>query len=131
MKHKSRGGFAIVELIVAIVVGSIVCSAAIMLVVSHLHLSQQSRDIVLANAYVENKVESLRSIGYSGLTDGTTDISSELPSELNSPRSASQVISTQSAGLKKVDISVTYNDQGTNRTYSYTTYVGELGVGQY
>jgi len=131
MKHKSKGGFTIVELIVAIVVGSIVCSAAIMLVVSHLHLSQQSRDIVLANAYVENKVESLRSIGYSGLSDGTTDLTSDLPTELNSPRSGSQVITSQSDGLKKVVISITYNDQGTNRTYSYSTYIGELGVGQY
>jgi len=131
MKHKPKGGFTIVELIVAIVVGSIICSAAIMLVVSHLHLSQQSRDIVLANAFVENKVESLRSIGYSGLSDGTTDITSELPTELNQPKSGSQVITSESDGLKRVVISVTYNDQGANRTYSYTTFVGELGVGQY
>jgi len=124
-------GFTIVELIVAIVVGPIIVGSAILLLVSHLHLSQRNRDLVIMNAYVENKVESLRSLGFAGLSDGTTSLSGELPAELSAPRSGSLQISTFSTAVKRVNISINYNDQGASRTYSYSTLIGELGVGQY
>ena len=124
-------GFTIVELIVAIVISSIIVGGASLILGSQIHLSQRGRDLVLANAYTEKKIESLRSLGFLGLSDGTTDITNELPAELNNPRSASLVISSQTAAIKKVEISLTYNDQGVSRTYNYVTFVGELGVGQY
>ena len=114
-----------------IVVGSIMIGSAALALISQQHLSQRDRDLVVANSYVEQKVEALRSIGFLGLSIGTTNITAEMPSELNSPRSGSLQISSYSASIKQVDISITYNDQGTSRTYSYTTYIGELGVGQY
>ena len=128
---KNQQGFTIVELIVATIVGSIIVGGVSLIIASQVHLSQRGRDLVIANAYVEHKIEALRSIGFLGLTDGSTSITTELPVELNSPRSGTLQISSFSSAIKKVDISLTYNDQGINRTYSYTTYVGELGVGQY
>ena len=121
----------IVELIVAIVVGAVMIGSAILLMTSDEYLSQRHRDLVVANAFVEQKVETLRSSGFLGLSNGTTDIAGEMPSELNSPRSGSLQISTFADGIKKIDISITYNEQGANRTYSYSTFIGELGVGQY
>ena len=128
---KLSAGFTVVELIMATIIGAIIISSATLVLTSHLHLSQRGRDLVIANAYVEHKVEALRSIGFLGLSNGTADITAELPSELNTPRSGSLQISSYSSAIKEVDISITYNDQGTARTYSYTTYIGELGVGQY
>ena len=128
---KKEDGFTIVESIVAMIVGAIMIGSATLILTSGQRLSQRHRDLVIANAFVEQKVEALRSLGFLGLSDGTTNITSEMPSELNSPRSGSLQISTPSGGLKKIDLSITYNDQGTNRTYAYTTYIGELGVGQY
>jgi len=125
------GGFTIVELIVAITIGSIIIGGVSLILGSQVHLSQRGRDLVVANAYVEHRIEALRSRGFLGLANGTTDITSELPTELNTPRSASLVISSYTDAIKKVDISLTYNDQGVSRTYSYTTFIGELGVGQY
>lgn len=124
-------GFTIVELAVAIVVGAIIVGSAATIVVSHIHLSQRGRDLVVLNSYVENKIESVRSAGFSTLSNGSTSLSSELPPELSPPRSGTVTISDQSTGIKRVDISITYNDRGQSRTYSYVTYVGELGVGQY
>lgn len=131
MKPKKSDGFTIVELLVAIIVGAIIIGAATSIIVSQTHISQRGRDLIIANAYIENKVESLRSAGFATLNIGTTDITGELPSELNSPRSGSVVISSQSSAIKKILITIAYNDQGTSRSYSYTTFVGELGVGQY
>lgn len=124
-------GFTIIELIVAIAISSIIVSGASLIIGSQIHLSQRGRDLVLSNAFAEKKVESLRSVGFLGLSNGTTDITAELPTELNTPRSSSLVISSYSSATKKVVLTLTYNDQGTARTYTYTTFVGELGVGQY
>lgn len=112
-------------------VGGIFISSLTLVLVSHLHVSQRARDLVLANAYAEAKIEELRSTGFNGLTIGTSSLSSELPAELNSPKSASLQITSFSAATKQIDLSLNYNDRGRQKTFTYRTYIGELGVGQY
>lgn len=129
--NKNQAGFTVVEILVAIIVGAVVITGANGIIVSQSYLSQRGRDLVLANAFVEGKVEGLRSTGFLALSDGTTDITAELPAELNSPRVGTVTISTYSSAIKRVDISITYNEQGASRNYSYSTLIGELGVGQY
>lgn len=119
-----------VELLVTLVVGAILVLSLNTIVNSHLYLSQRGRDVVLANAFAEKKIEALRSRGFLTLNNGTTNITAEMPPELKTPRSGSVVITTQSAAIKKVRLSLTYNEQGNTRTQTYTTYIGELGVGQ-
>lgn len=127
---RHQGGFTIVELLVAIAVGAIVTASLSQVVTSYIHVAQRGRYLNLANSYAEAKMEALRNTGYNGLSLGTTNVSGELPSQLPPGRSASMTISSPSDGLKEVDISISYNDQGQQNNYSYTTYVGELGVGQ-
>ena len=129
--RKAEAGFTIVELLITLVVGAILVTGLNSIVISQSYLSERSRDLVLANSFVEAKVEALRSLGFNGLVDGTADITSELPVELSNQRSASLIISSQTSALKRVVINITYNEQGVSRSYSYTTLVGELGVGQY
>jgi prepilin-type N-terminal cleavage/methylation domain-containing protein len=131
--HVSRDskGFTIVELLVTLLVGTALAGSVAVFLSLHTHIAQRGRDVSVTNSFVENKVESLRSAGFLNLTNGTTDITAELPTELNRPRSASLEISDESTSIKRIDLSITYSDQGQPRTYTYTTYVGELGVGQY
>lgn len=128
--HRTQSGFTIVELLVAIAVGAIVTVSLNQVVTSYVHVAQRGRYLNLANSYAEAKAESLRNSGYNGLGIGTTNISGELPPQLPKDRSASMTVTSPSGGLKQVYISISYRDQGQNNTYSYTTYVGELGVGQ-
>jgi prepilin-type N-terminal cleavage/methylation domain-containing protein len=130
-KSNKSDGFTIVELLVTMIVGAVLAGSVSVFLSLHTHVAQRGRDVSVTNSYVENKIESLRSAGFLSLADGTTDITSELPTELKSPRSGSMVISSESSSIKQVDISITYSDQGAPRTYTYTTFVGELGVGQY
>jgi hypothetical protein len=123
-------GFTIVELVLSIVVGVIFVGLIQVSVGSYMHISQKGRDLSLANSYVEGKVESLRNLGYNSLGIGTTSLTSELPTELNSPKSGSLVVTDLGNGIKKAVVNISYSDQGASRSYSYTTYVGELGVGQ-
>ncbi len=127
----NSSGFTIVELITAMVVGVIMISGAVLVLTSGQTLAQRHRDLVAANSFAEQKIEALRSIGYLGVSNGTTDVTSQLPNELKSPRSGSLVTSSFSTGVKKAQLTITYNDQGIPRTYVYTTLIGELGVGQY
>jgi prepilin-type N-terminal cleavage/methylation domain-containing protein len=124
-------GFTIVELLVSMVVVAILIVSINSIYLTHLAQSHKARSLILVNSFVENKVEALRSAGFLSITDGTIDISNELPSDLNAPKSASLQVSSAESGLKSATVSVTYNDNGAPRTYSYQTYVGELGVGQY
>jgi Tfp pilus assembly protein PilE len=130
-KNPEEEGFTIVELIVSILVAVILIASVNSIYTSHLVQSHQMRSMAVVTSFIENKVETLRSIGFLGLNDGTTNITSELPSDLMSPKSGSIVISSQASGLKKVVIGVSYFDGGKTRNYSYQTFIGELGVGQY
>jgi prepilin-type N-terminal cleavage/methylation domain-containing protein len=130
-QNKNQEGFTIVELIVTLVVGAILVLALNTVFTTQTYISQRGRDLVLANSYAEGKIEAIRSQGFLGLTDGTTDVTSELPAELNAPRSGSVTISSHNTSIKQVLLVINFNEQGKSRTYSYTTYVGELGVGQY
>lgn len=127
--NKSEG-FSIVELILSITIGVLFITSLTQITNNYVSLGQKSRNVILSNSYVEGKVEALRNIGYNGLNVGTTDLSSELPAQLPTPRSATMTVTSPSNGLKQADISVTYNDKGKVQTYSYTTYVGELSVVQ-
>lgn len=100
---------------------------------NYAHLATRDRQLSLANSFVEGEVEALRNQGFNAISTGTTDISSQLPSGLQSPKSASLNVSypggNPDSGIKQIDITVNYTDQ-ISKSYSYTTYIGELGVGQ-
>lgn len=130
IQNKSMG-FTIVELLVTLLVGGVLAGSVAVFLSLHVHTAQRGRDVSVANSYAENKIESLRSAGFLTLADGTTNVTSELPTELNSPREASLVISEETTSIKRVTLSITYSDQGSPRTYTYGTFIGELGVGQY
>lgn len=128
---KNTSGFTIVELLIAISVFAIIIPALASFLNLLSVINDRARDTAVVNALVENKAESLRSISFVGITDGTTDFTGELPGTISTPRSATYNISSLSTSLKQVDVTVAYNDHGQTRTLSYRTYIGELGVGQY
>lgn len=129
MKNQ-QAGFTIVELLVSIAVAAVVTASLSQVVTTYLHVAQRGRYLSQANAYIEAKAEALRNAGYNSLNIGTTNLSSELPSRLPPTRNASMTVTNPGGGIKKIDLTVSYKDQGQTNTYSYTTYVGELGVGQ-
>jgi type II secretory pathway pseudopilin PulG len=132
MKQADKAsGFTIVELLVTLLACAIMIGGVSIAVNSQSVIAQRHRDMVIANAYANSKVESLRSKGFLGLSNGTTDLTSELPDELKAPRGSTLVISDESVSVKRIELSVTYSERGESRTFNYTTLIGELGVGQY
>jgi type II secretory pathway pseudopilin PulG len=129
--NRSTLGFTVVELVVSITVFALLVPAIASFLGTLSILNDRARDMATVSALAENKVESLRSANFVAVTTGSHDFTSELPPTITTPRSAAYVVSAVSPALKQVDLSVTYNDHGSNKTLSYRTYIGELGVGQY
>lgn len=128
---KKNQGFTVVELLIAIGVFAVIVPSLAGFLNLLSIVNDRARDTSVINALIENKVESLRSISFVGITDGTTDFTAELPDTISEPNSATYEVSSLSSSLKAVDLTVTYNDHGQNKTMTYRTYIGELGVGQY
>lgn len=128
---KNQQGFTITELLITIVVFAILVPVFGGLISTIGSLNDQARDRATIHALVENKVESLRSISFTGLSDGTVDFTNELPESITAPRSATYVVTAVNPALKRIDVVVTYTDKGGPSSLEYRTFVGELGVGQY
>jgi prepilin-type N-terminal cleavage/methylation domain-containing protein len=128
--NSDQRGFTMVEILVCIIVAGIITISLSQVVNTYIHVSKRGRYLNLANSYIEAKTEALRNSGFSSLNNGTYSLTSELTNQLPPSRSASMVVSSPLTGIKQVVLNVSYNDNAQNNTYSYTTYIGELGVGQ-
>jgi prepilin-type N-terminal cleavage/methylation domain-containing protein len=129
-KKGGQAGFTIVELVVAIVIAGIIVPAVAIALVNLTAIDYIARDQALANMVAQNKVEGLRSIGYNAISTGTTSFTSDLPSTMSSPKSASYTISSPATGVKQIDIAISYTVYGQAKSVNYRTYISELGVGQ-
>lgn len=128
--RKATGGFTLVELLVTIAAGAIIIASLSSLTTNYLHLGQRGRFLSIANSFVESKFEELRNTGYNGIPLGTTSLTGSLSTQLPPSRSATMTVTSPYLGIKQVDITISYSDQGLSNSYGYTTYIGELGVGQ-
>jgi prepilin-type N-terminal cleavage/methylation domain-containing protein len=131
MKAKSpQKGFTVVELLVTVVIAGVIIPAVALALSNLSVVNKLARDQALANALVQNKTEFLRSKGYNALSLGTTTFTSELPTTIGTPSSATYTISSPSAGIKQINIDISFTEYRTTKTLSYRTYISELGVGQ-
>jgi type II secretory pathway pseudopilin PulG len=129
MKHRPQG-FSIVELVIAIVIAGIIIPAVAMALTNLSAINHRARDQALANMLAQNKVESLRSIGFNAIPLSTVSFSAELPSVMGGPKSASYTVTSPQTGIKQVDITISYTDYGQSRGATFRSYISELGVGQ-
>ncbi len=127
-----QDGFTLVELLMTVVVSVILIGSLSVVVNNNAFLAKKGRNLTVANSYAENKIEEIRSKGFLSLENGVANITTDMPTELPSPRSGSiEVSDTAVTGLKQITLNITYNDVGTQKTHTYKTYIGELGVAQY
>lgn len=127
--YKKEGGFTILELVISIALIGVIIPSVYLSINSLLVINKRSRNIALTNLAAENKIESLRSIGYNNIPNGSSAFTDELPEELSNPNSATLNVST-SNGKKVVDISISFKDFNRQRIVQYKTIIGETGVGQ-
>ncbi len=126
---RNKRGFTTVELLLTIIVGAIFVIGINTIYTAQVSTNRRGRDNLLVSSFAESKVEALRSAGYLSLSNGTTNIDSELPDELIGA-TGTVVVSSYNTSVKKIDITINYSESGSTKTQSFTTFLGELGVGQ-
>jgi prepilin-type N-terminal cleavage/methylation domain-containing protein len=129
--NKDKAGFTIVELIISILVLGIIIAALSSLFLGIQNTQNQTVYKENATRAAQREVESLRNNNYNSLSVGTPiDFSSELSPKLPKGSTGSVVVSEPSAGLKRVDVTVTYPDGGKTHKVTLSSLIGVIGITQ-
>ena len=135
---RQQNGFTLIELIVTIAIIGILLPVVITLLNSINNMNGRANTLSNVSAYVENRVEAFRSAGFQSVPVTTGPVSftgaEALPAGIPKPNSATYEVTSYSptnTSVKKIIITVSFRSFSGTETRKYTTYLGELGVGQY
>lgn len=131
MTRENTRGFTLVELIVAIALIGLMASGITSLYIAIEKTQRKTKLLETATRAGEKKIEELRNNHYNSLQNNTTiTFTDELPGSLPSPRSGTASISEPIAGIKRVDLDITYKDGASSRKVELSSLIGVLGIGQ-
>ena len=122
-------GFTIVELTVTIIFLGFVVLGVSSLYLSIANIQRQSQYTEIANRAAQAEVESLRNSTYNQLTAGQNiDFSSQLS---GLPSATGTVVVTEpQTGLKRVDVTVSYNAGTQQHNVTLSSLIGVIGITQ-
>lgn len=130
MKRDSSG-FTIVELIISIIVIGIIVAALSTLFIGIQNTQNQTVYKENATRAAQREIESLRNNNYGTLTAGENiDFSGDLSPKLPSGSTGTVVVSEPSAGLKRVDVTVSYPDGSKTHEVTLSSLIGVIGITQ-
>jgi len=128
---RKQAGFTIVELLVTIVVTGFIISGVASLVMAINGTQRSTLLLETATRAGEQQVESLRNNMYNTLEPGVNiDFTADLPSTLHEPRSGTVTVSEPANGLRRVDVTVTYQDGSNQKSVRLSSLIGQIGIGQ-
>ena len=127
-----QGGFSLVEIAVGLVVVGLIVISLSNVFISIGVIQRQSDHLSLASRIAEQKIESLRNNHYNSLplSPPPIDFTSELPDDLASPRSAQVSVSEPEAGMKRIEVTITYREGGRSKTVQLSALIGNIGISQ-
>jgi prepilin-type N-terminal cleavage/methylation domain-containing protein len=136
----TQAGFTLIELVVAVAFLGIVIVAISNLFIGLRQVNRSANGYTIAVEAAQQEMETLRNTAYSGVTVGTTDITTSLLSAypaLLSPRSATLTVAyintdgssaAVDTGLKKVDVAVSYTDRTGTKNVQFRTWMANKGI---
>jgi prepilin-type N-terminal cleavage/methylation domain-containing protein len=129
MKHQ-QAGFTIVELLVTIAIIGITTASISSIFISIQHIQTQTSYVDTATRAAQREIETLRNDNYAELTPGQTiNFTSQLPSSLPGGSGSAQV-SQPTSDLRRVDVTVSYKSDGTQRSVELSSLIGVIGIAQ-
>lgn len=130
-KPASARGFTLIELLITILVLGIVIGGLSGLYYSMQVMQVQSQHLDIATRAARTEIERLRNDGYSSLTPGDTiNFTAKLPDELPPSRKGTVAISQPTEGLRRIDVTITYQDYGKPQKVKLSSDIGVIGIGQ-
>lgn len=131
MLSKNNKGFTLVELLVTIIVIGVVFSGLSSIFIGVQRAQVQTNYLESATRAAQRQIESLRNINYNNLTPGEDiDFSNDLPETLPGNSTGNVVVSEPSAGLRRVDVTVSYEYGGEQRDVQLSSLIGVIGIAQ-
>ena len=126
-----ESGFTIVELVGTIIVIGIASIGIANLFYSMQYMQRQSGYLDTATRSAQREVEVLRNNSYNSLIAGQTiDFTADIPDTLPKSKNGTVVVSEPSPGLKRVDVTVSYNDGGKQQQVKLSSLIGVIGLSQ-
>lgn len=120
-----------IELMVALVILGITMTGIADLYYNMQAAQSQNQHYDLAVRAARTEIEVLRNNSYNSLTPGTPiDFTSSLPSALPPDRKGTVAVSQPTAGLRRVDVTITYTDFGQAENIELSSDIGVIGIGQ-
>ena len=129
-RHRlSSHGFTLVELMATIVVISFVVLSIANLYYSSQSAERKSNYLDQATRAAQREIEILRSNRYVSLTAGQSiTFTDDLPTSLPKNRTGTVAVTEPLAGLKRVDVTVSYTDAGEAQQVVLSSLIGEIGL---
>jgi prepilin-type N-terminal cleavage/methylation domain-containing protein len=126
-----NAGFTLIELIVTILVFGFVAAGLTEVFLGVTNVQRNAGYLQSATTAAQTEVESLRNNNYDQLPNGQNiNFTSQLPSNLPAPRSGTVAISQPIAGVKRVDVTVTYTQDSHTETVELSSLIGIIGISQ-
>ena len=126
-----NAGFTLIELIVTILVFGFVAAGLTEVFLGVTNVQRNAGYLQSATTAAQTEVESLRNNNYDQLPNGQNiNFTSQLPSNLPAPRSGTVAISQPIAGVKRVDVTVTYTQDSHTETVALSSLIGIIGISQ-
>ncbi len=119
-----------VEVVVTAAFVAVASAAIIEIFITVARLNREARNLSVATALAEQKLEVYRDAGYNAVPTGTPaeDFSGSLPANFGSPKSAVSNVTTPQSGIKQVDIVISYYDSGRQKNVQITTLMAQRGI---
>lgn len=129
--RSGQSGFGLAEVVVTIALLAIMSIGLTGMFRAIVHIQGSARNQQVATLAAQREIESLRNNNYNSLAAGSTiNFTADLPADLPSPKSGTVAVSEPSSGLKRVDVTVTYNQSGKNKQVIVSSTIGIIGITQ-
>ncbi|HVI60713.1 MAG TPA: type II secretion system protein, partial [Candidatus Saccharimonadales bacterium] len=129
--NERQSGFTLVELLVTIAIVGITTASLASMFISIQKIQHQTLHVDGATRAAQREIESLRNDNYASLTPGQTiNFTSQLPDNLPPGSSGTVQVSQPSNDLRRVDVTVTYKENGKQRNITLSSLIGVIGITQ-
>ncbi|MCA9309071.1 type II secretion system protein [Candidatus Saccharibacteria bacterium] len=127
----NQKGFTLIELLATIAVIGVVALGIASLFYNIQFVQRESNYLDRATRAAQKEVEVLRNNSYNALTVGEDiNFSNDLPDELPNGSTGTVVVTEPSPGLKRVDVTVSYNDGNKPQSVTLSSMIGVIGLSQ-
>ncbi len=131
MIARGERGFSLIELIVAMAFMGVVILSLFEIFAQIRQVNRQANNYTIATQVGQQIIELYRNTPYVNIPIGTRDYAASLTpyTNLKNPRSATAIVTEiDPAGLKQIDVSVSFNERSGIRRIQFTTVVASKGI---